>query len=304
MIYHPLCFSPGKSVLLETDICGDVDDVGALALLLAESRRYGFGIAGININCTVPESAAAVTAILRSRGFPDLPLGMAAPQQELASVYLAECAALLPSEARAELSSKSSERLYQDVLATVPDHSLNIISIGFLQTLDQAWRANPELFARKVDTVLVMGGSFLYKPGYREFNIVKSHQANAEDFVNHYPGPIVFVGFELGCDIYTDLSPKADKLSDPVVAAYRAYSMKATGAPTCRRNSWDPVTIDFAVHGEGARYRLSPSIDLKVDDGVFHFHEDPAANRAFVIPNQSNEALGEYLSRQILAEIS
>ncbi len=303
MFYHPLRFAPDHSVVLETDICDDVDDVGALALLLAESRRHGFGLSGININCPVPVSAAAVAAILRSRGFDGVPIGQSAVKDDQTSSYLPSVAALLPDEARAKLSPKPSRQFYKEILEVSADHSLTIISIGFLQVLDQVWREDPSLFERKVDTVLVMGGSFLFEPGYREFNVARCHRAEAGDFLNNYPGPVVFVGFELGYDIFTDLSPKACREDDPVVAAYRAYSTKAEGTATCRRNSWDPVTVDFAVHGEGARYRLSPSIRLQLVDGVCHFHEDPCANRAFVIPNQDSETIGNYLSRRILEEI-
>ena len=303
MLYHPLRFSPDHSVLLETDICGDVDDVGALALLLAETRHFGFGLAGININCPTPDSAAAVTAILRSRGFSGIPVGRAEPQKDLGSNYLSAVATLLP-DTEPPTTTMPSEQLYRQILESVPDHSLTIISIGFLQTLDQAWRTTPELFERKVASVIIMGGSFLYQPGYREFNLVRVHQSKAEDFINHYPGTLFFVGFELGCDIYTDLSPEAENLTDPVVAAYRAYSAKTNGGvPNYRRCSWDPITVDFAVHGEGARYRLSPNIELEVIDGVCRFRENPAANRAFVIPTQDNDTIGQYLSRQILADI-
>ena len=304
MFYTPLKYTPEHSVILETDICADVDDVGALALLLAESRRYGFKIAGISVNCTVPESAAAVAEILRSRGFGDIPVGLSPLQQKHSSSYLSEVAALLPEEERSRLSPLSSEELYKKVLEAVPDHSLTIISIGFLQVFDKVWRADSELFERKVAKVVIMGGSFLYKPGYREFNIVGAYQENSEDFVNNYPGRIIFIGFELGCDIYTDLSPAADKKDDPVVTAYRAHSAAFNnGVPHYSRKSWDPITVDFAIHGEGARYRLSPSVDLQSINGAFHFRENAAANRAFVIPVQDNDTIGKYISRQILADL-
>ena len=304
MFYTPLKFTPDNYVLLETDICEDVDDVGALALLLGESRRYGFKIAGISINCHAQDSVAAVTAIIRSRGFTDIPIGVSALQQERQSKYLADVAALLPEAERGQLAPLSSEELYKKVLETVPDHSLTIVSIGFLQVMDKMWHASSELFERKVENVIIMGGSFLYKPGYREYNIVAAYRENAEDFVVNYPGKTIFIGFELGCDIYTDLSPMADNMTDPAVMAYRLFSAAFNnGVPNYRRKSWDPITVDFAVHGEGARYRLSPSVELQVTDGVFHFKENPAATRAFVIPVQDNDTIGQYLSRQILADI-
>ena len=302
MFYTPLKFTSDHHVLLETDICADVDDVGALALLLAESKHYNFKIAGVNINCNAPDCTAAVTAILRSRGFTDIPLGLSAPQQKYTSEYLTAVASLLPEAERSRISPLSSEELYKNVLETVPDHSLTIISIGFMQEFDKAWRANSELFERKVDNVIIMGGSFLYKPDYREFNVVGAHQENSEDFINNYPGKIIFIGFELGIEIDTDLSPAADKKSDPVITAYREFSAAFNrGVPNYLRKSWDPITVDFAVHGEGARYRLSPNVALQSIGGVFHFQESAAANRAFVIPVQDNDTIGKYISGQILA---
>ncbi len=304
MFYQPLSTHPAKSVLLETDFCWDVDDVAALSLLLAASWQYGFSMAGVSVNCVRPESAAAVTAVLRSRGMPQVPVGLADTPGPDESPYLDLLARRLVPAERAALARLDSAELYRQVLENSPDQSLVIISIGFFNVLDQVWRKWPKLFERKVETVVAMAGSFLFRPDYHEFNVAHAYPEAAMDFINHYPGRMVFSGFEVGCDTFTDLAPKAES-PDLVPAAYHAFNAanEPGGKPSWRRPSWDPLTVDFAVTGEGAHYRLSPNVEIQVVNGATQFRENSASNRAFVIQNLDSQALGKYISNAVLDSI-
>ena len=304
MLYRPLRYDKSKAVLLETDFCWDVDDVGALSLLLTAARRHGFRVAGISVNCPRPESAAAIAAILKVHGMSQVPVGLSAEAGPDASPYLALLADWITAEERAALAPLDSRELYQMVLEDTPDQSLTVISIGFFNVLDQVWRKWPELFERKVDTVIAMAGSFLFESGYREFNIAHAYAEAAADFIDHYPGRMIFSGFEVGYDVFTDLSSKRG-LNHPVMVAYQAFNAaNQPGAPSWQRPSWDPCAVDFAVNGEGARYRLGPNSDIRVVDGVTVFCEAPTASRAFVIQNLDSQSLGEYISGSILEGIS
>ena len=304
MFYHPLRYNPKKSVILETDFSLDVDDVGALSLLLGSSRRHGFAISGISVNSPRPESAAAITAILAARGMQQIPIGLADEQSSEESAYHQVLAGFLSAEARAALRPMASAELYRRALEQAADNSLVIISIGFFNVLEQVWRAQPALFERKVETVIAMAGSFLFRPGYREFNIVYAFPEASSDFINNYPGRMIFSGVEMGYEMYTDLSPKAGS-GDPVPAAYEAFNVRNNpDGPRWRRASFDPLTVDFAVYGEGARYRLSPNADITVDGGgVIQFRENPAANRCFIVANQDDDTLGRAISEAILQDI-
>lgn len=303
MFYQPLKFNPQKSVILETDFCADVDDVGALSLLLAGARQYGFGVSGVSVNCVRPESAAAVSAVLASRGMPQVPLGLAKQFGPDESPYLALLARRLSPEASGSLAPLADDEFYRRILEDADDQSLVVISIGFFNVLDRIWRLLPELFERKVETVIAMAGSFYFRPGYHEFNVAHAYPEEATDFINHYPGRLIFSGFEIGWDTITDLAPKAGD-ADSVTEAYQAYNAAGQGTtPSWKRQSWDPLTVDFAIHGEGARYRLAPNSAIRLVEGVMEFCENPAANRSFVIQNQDSQTLGQYISEAVLKSI-
>jgi inosine-uridine nucleoside N-ribohydrolase len=48
--------------------------------------------------------------------------------------------------------------VYQNVLSEQPDSSVTIISVGFLNNLNDLLNANPELIAKKVKELVIMGG--------------------------------------------------------------------------------------------------------------------------------------------------
>ena len=100
--------------------------------------------------------------------------------------------------------------LYRKILAGQPDHSVTIITVGFLTNLanllnspgdDYSALNGYELVKRKVRRLVCMAGRF---PSGREFNLdqdVKSSQKVLTD----WPTPILFSGFEIGQKIKTGL---------------------------------------------------------------------------------------------------
>ena len=300
MIYIPLQYLPDQTVVLETDLGGDVDDVGALALLLDGSKRYGYRMGGVSLNRIGPRIPDAVRALLCARGFNELPIAHTVPGVEFESPYVAEMAKLLPEGARRE--TVPVQEFYRKLFAQAEDRSVTIVSVGFLQNLDIVWREDPALFEKKVRSVLIMGGSFLYKPEYKEYNFTcEGHLRETSDFVENYPGQVIYIGWEAGGHVWTDVSPKKD-ISDPVVAAYEAFG-RQEGCFPYRRQSWDPVTADFAIHGENGFYRLSPNVRVWLEEGMTRFAECPEGNAAFVILNQSEETVSGHISEAILETI-
>lgn len=300
MIYMPLKYFPKQTVVLETDIGSDVDDVGALALLLDGARKYGYRIGGISLNRKAPGIVEAVRAMLCTRGFGDVAIASPVSAPDFKSSYLSSMAAYLPDGAN--LDTIPAVDFYRSLFRDAPDASVTIVSIGFLQNLDAAWRAMPELFERKVRAAVIMGGGFLNDPERPEYNFNgEGHVRETEDFVNNYRGQVIYAGWETGAHVWTDVTPGKDR-RDPVIDAYRAFGSQPGYIPY-RRQSWDPVTVDFAVNGEGANYRISPSVRVWMENGLTRFRETPDGTAAFVILNRTEEELSGYISRAVLATV-
>ena len=300
MLYMPLKFLPSQTVVLETDIGGDVDDVGALTMLVDGARKYGYKMGGISLNRNTPNIVEGVRALLCMRGFADVPIASPVAAPESTHIYMNEMAKYLTEEA--DLTTIPAVEFYKRLFDGAEDGGVTIVSIGFLQNVQAAWRSMPELFEKKVRSVVVMGGSFLYEPNYKEYNFTwEGHLDVTTDFVGNYPGQVIYCGFECGQVVWTDVSPKKE-VKDPVIDAYRAFGSRP-GLFPYRRESFDPMTVDFAIHGEGAAYRLSPTVKVWLEDGMTRYRETPDGNAAFIIMNDTEEALGERISRAILDSI-
>ena len=306
MTPEPLFTRTGGTVILETDFCGDVDDVAALALLCGESRRHAgaFRIGGVSCNVVSPFTAPAVKAVLAPFGLQDVPVGVTddpPPPSGNESSYLAALAATwrgaeggrfveasLPCMTTADVSSGrgvptalphpatacNARELYRRVFAEAADGSVDVISIGFFNTLDEVLAKDPALFRRKVRAVWAMAGGFARCAGYAETNVRERPEASRR-FLDAWDGPIVFVGFESGEKVITDLSGLPPEcVAHPLVEAFRRYC-----GPSMKRPSWDPVTVDFAIHGENECYEISEPGHVRVaPDLSTPFTPDPAGN--------------------------
>lgn len=300
MIYLPLKYLPDQTVVMETDIGCDVDDVGALAMLLDGAKKYGYRMGGVSLNRAAPRIVEGTKALLYARGFGDVPVATSIPTQESESSYLDAMAKYLPADA--DLSAPSAPEFYRELFASAADGSVTIVSTGFLQNLQAVWRENEALFERKVRACVIMGGSFLFKPDYREYNFNwEGHLAAASDFVEHYPGTVIYSGWEAGAAVWTDVSPKKDS-RDPVPDAYGAFGSVPGNVPY-GRESWDPVTADFAIHGECDRWRLSPNVRVWLEDGMTRFRECPDGPAAFMILAKEPEAVSRWISDAIMASV-
>ena len=276
MTPEPLSARTGATVILETDFCGDVDDVAALALLCGEARRHAgaFRLGGVSCNVETPLAAPAVKAVLAAWGMEDVPVGVTddpPPPSGNASPYLA---ALAASRRGADPAPACPAReLYRRIFAEAADGSVDVISIGFFNTLDEVLAEDPALFRRKVRAVWAMAGGFARCAGYAETNIRERPDASRR-FLDAWDGPIVFAGFECGETVITDLSGLPPDCAHPLAEAFRRYC-----GPGMTRPSWDPVTVDFAVHGENDCYGLGEPGRVRVaPDLSTPFSPDPAGN--------------------------
>ena len=300
MTPEPLAARTGATVILETDFCGDVDDVAALALLCGESRRHpgAFRIGGVSCNVETPLAAPAVKAVLAAWGLQDVPVGVTddpPPPSGNESRYLAALAAMWRGAHPA--TSCTARELCRRVFAEAADGSVDVISIGFFNTLDEVLAEDPALFRRKVRAVWAMAGGFARCAAMSEFN-VKGYRDAARRFLEAWDGPIVFVGFECGETVMTDLSGlPAEYDSHPLVEAFRHHR-----GPAMKRSSWDPITVDLALGGENECYELGEPGRVRVaPDASTPFEPDPAGNARVLRFRAPDEAVSARISSRVRA---
>ncbi|WP_149243479.1 nucleoside hydrolase [Dyadobacter sp. 32] len=242
------------SVILDTDMDSDVDDVGALAMLHAYEKRGMLKILGVIVTSDEKYSAPCTEAINTYFGRPDLPIGVSQRDSpKVFSKYTRQIAEQFPHHLASNAEAKTSTAVYRQLLANASDKSVVIITIGHLTSLSRLINSLPdsisplyglELIAKKVKSWSCMGGQF---PSGKEANFYRPDPLSTVDCLAKWTLPVTFSGWEAGNVIITggESFKTRNKPSSPVYQAYLHYNgFKG-------RASWDQVAILEAVEAPG-----------------------------------------------------
>lgn len=228
-------------VIFDTDMCFDVDDVGALAVLHTYADQKSAEILAVCFNETHKDGAAAIDAINTWYGRGDIPIGiykgeLADPDHSKYLSYLAAYPHNVPDDHN---KIKSALEVYAEALSVQPDQSVVIISVGFLNNLELLLNQHKDLVSRKVKKLVIMGG--LIKD---DFNFVRHNLVSCtEKVLKEWPTPIIIT--QLGGNVNTGACLKTEPDSPVREAYYRWFDNKFEG-----RASWDSFAVLYAIRGE------------------------------------------------------
>lgn len=283
-----------RLLIVDTDIGADCDDAGAMAVLFRLVKDYEFPCAVIN--CTPDRSGSlAVAAIAESRGVKSPLLGQAERAAILEDDRYHVYDRILAEEFREKYPVPAIEEsisLYLRLLRDAPDGGVIWVPIGPLHQLAAVWRDHPELVRRKVYAVVCMGGVYgnFETFGHREYNLRMAADATKIVF-EEFPCPIICIGLEIGQRI-----PSGFVLPDRRDPVNRAYEIHTRGKML--RPSWDPLTVLFAIEGEGKRFSLSaPGINRITPDGSNYFTEDPSGRHFYITEKLAPVEISTYLEQ-------
>jgi hypothetical protein len=166
-----------------------------------------------------------------------------------------------PTRLKSGTEAPDARLLYRKILASRPDQSVVINSIGPLINLagllqTAADESSPlkgaDLVKAKVKLLVVAGGK---NPTGTSSNFSKEKaKAYTKPVIEQWPGPVVFVGNEVGGTIDTGWSLNREATAaHPARAAYRLFH---AGDDAKKRPSWDQAAVLFAIRGTGSVYEL------------------------------------------------
>ncbi len=200
-------------VIFDTDFGPDYDDVGAITLL------HCFADSGlVNILATIGSSkyknaAAAINVFNTYFGRPEIPIAVVRGEAvELGDKqhWTDTIISRYPHKIQNNEDVPDALDLYRKILSSQPDHSVTIITVGFLTNLANLLRSSGdsysplngyELVKKKVATLFLWQGGF---PSGREFNLAEDVNASKK-VLSQWPTSILFSGFEIGQKIKTGL---------------------------------------------------------------------------------------------------
>lgn len=298
--------SKPQSVIFDSDMGPDYDDVGAIAML------HAFADSGyINILATIASTKyAGVAPVLDVLNTyfkrPDIPIGV--PHQTGLDIrdrqhWSDSLVANYPHSIQQNSDVPEAVAVYRKVLAAQPDNSVTIITVGFFTNLADLLRSKPDQYSRlsgeqlvrkKVARLVSMAGKF---PGGKEFNVEKDAAASQYVFT-HWPTTVLLSGFEIGEQIKVGVPlVRNDAITNSPVKDVFRISIPLDPADKEGRMSWDETAVLVAAKGHRPWYRLQQGTMTVAADGSNGWKNGTGKHYYLlpVLPHKTVEALIEQL---------
>ncbi|RKN83737.1 nucleoside hydrolase [Paenibacillus ginsengarvi] len=311
------------SIILDTDIETDSDDVGAVAVLHALADQGEANILGMICSSPLEWEAPCLQALNTFYNRPLIPIGtLKVKDQDSDSnllpyldhvrrmhpqrMYNRYISQHYPNTLRSGRNAPDSTQVYRKLLSAQPDRSVTICAVGFLGPLSRLLQSGPdewsemngtELVRRKVNLLVSMAIA-TFPEGKDRFNW-KMDPESAEQVLSHWPTPIAVS--EYGDHIWTGsrLCLELDE-QHPVRTAYKLY-LDGEGKS---RSSWDQVAVLYAVRGTGDVFTEKTGYKIKYDagTGMHHWHShDEGSGDIYIKPTLSSEEMALRIENLMIA---
>ena len=259
-------------LILDTDMAIDVDDAGTLGLLHALADNGEVTILAVMHSTGYRYTVGAIDAINTYYGRPALPIGAYKGDYERnkSGKYAKPLSDKFPNDIKHHDNVPEATTLYRQILASRPDRSVTVVTVGFLINLERLLKSSADKYStlkgidlvkRKVKNLVVMGGKI---PSGTEFNLSRSGIGPSTKYaIENWPTRIMFSTFKIGDAIKTGAKLEAAPKENPVREAYRLYY----DGRFFNRRSWDQTAVLYAVRGLSSYWNA-------VTEGYNHINAD------------------------------
>jgi len=292
LLFAPLSFLAQQKpatvpVIFDSDMGPDYDDVGAITLLHAFADS-GYVKILATVASTKYEGVAAVLNVFNTYfKKPDILIGVPRGRALELKDYQHWTDTLIknyPHTIKTNDETPDAVTVYRKVLASQPDTSVTIITVGFVTNLAGLLQSQPdqyskltglELVKKKVRQLVCMAGRF---PQGSEFNLDRDAASSFETF-RSWPTRVIFSGFEIGYRIRTGLPLiNNDRIrNSPVKDAFR-ISIPKDPQDSLGRMSWDETAVLVAIKGYQPWYTLNPGTIIINKDGSNGWDNKPSSH--------------------------
>ncbi|MFI5161395.1 MAG: nucleoside hydrolase [Sphingobacteriales bacterium] len=279
------------SIIFDSDMGPDYDDVGAITILHALADKGEAKILATIASTKYPGVAGVMNVFNTYFNRPNMPIGV--PKGDALELrdwqhWTDTLLAKFPHKIKTNDEAWDAIKLYRKILASQPDKSVTIVTVGFLTNLSNLLNSTgdnysslggKELVAKKVKLLVCMGGKF---PSGFEFNVMKDAKASQNVYQN-WPTQVIFSGFEIGQKIHVGLpliNNQAIK-NDPAKDVFAICIPKAK-EDSAGRMSWDETAVLVAIKGYSKYYTLHPG-RIKVADDGSDIWDDNGKGQAYLV---------------------
>lgn len=284
--------SPEK-IIFDTDMGPDYDDVGAIAILHALADLGECEILATLASDGHPSIAPTIEMFNRYYGKGGIPVGI--PDNGVANFTASNnwndsLLVRFAPDLKSKTDYPKASEIYRKVLASQPDKSVTIVTVGFTTNLAKLLRTGSddhsplsgvELVKKKVKKWVAMAGRF---PEGREFNVFID-SVSSSYVLERWPTPILFSGFEIGERIFTGskVAEKNDQ-NNPVSWAYKYNLATYENKPVKNRMSWDQTAVLCAIRDpERYFYVCGPGKIIVNPSGYNNWDPDSTKDHYFLV---------------------
>lgn len=301
-----------ESIIFDTDMGPDYDDVGALAVLHAfADSNYVDILATVSSN-KMEKTTQLINLINTYFNRPDIPIGVT--KDPIAKnndtwhkgvKWTEELLKQYPYHQAKASMAEDAVKVYRKVLAQQTDHSVTIVTVGFFTNLKNLLLSPPdgisnmagkELVARKVKKLVSMACRF---PKGREYNAYADAKST-KYVVENWPSTIVLSGAEIGRYIRTGDKMIACSEDSPIKEAYRiAIPQDRLEFENSRyemggRASYDQTTVVAAVLGNKF-FDMERGNVLVEEDGSNTWEVDPTGKHVILKHKYSFQEMADII---------
>lgn len=249
-------------IIFDTDIGGDADDLGALAMLHNYVKRGDCELLAIMLWTTDEYAVPAVDAINRFYLHPDIPIGT---RKDPTYTSTANYNKVIADNFEHKLTYNDvpdAIDLYRKILSSAADSSITIVTVGPLLNIKRLLQTKADkysqlngsnLVSKKVKEFVIMGGQF--PKGENEWNFNGDMPGVTKYVIDILKVPIVFSGFEVGAAIKTGAIFNEIDKDTPLYQGFLYFSQHAPWVKDqykgkiINNSTFDQTAVLYAVNG-------------------------------------------------------
>ncbi|MBC8005884.1 MAG: nucleoside hydrolase [Verrucomicrobia bacterium] len=294
--YRPLSASEAllhskPQVILDADLDSDIDDMGALAMLLNMHKQGAIELIGVIVTSDDPYAPSCADVMNTFYGLPEIPVGYLKDQPKLTnhSRYTKFIANEFPGKIKAWQDAEDAIALYRKLLAQNNNESVVIVTIGHLTSLQGLLQSKADensslngkqLVKKKVKKWICMGGQF---PKGKEANFYRPDPQSTLYCVANWNKEVVFCGWEIGNKVITGGNGLKETLkpSHPLYRGYELYNNFA-GRP-----SWDQIAVLLLTSESQKFFNYKTGTCIVNPDGSNSWKDEKKGKHQHVVFNPS-----------------
>ncbi|SHM95916.1 Inosine-uridine nucleoside N-ribohydrolase [Mucilaginibacter sp. OK098] len=295
-------------VIFDSDMGPDYDDVGAITILHTLADKGEAKILATMASTNYEGVAGVLNVFNTYFNKPWIPVGV--PKGTALNLrdwqhWTDTLLAKYPHKIKTNTEAADAVKLYRKILASQPDHSVTIITVGFLTNLSNLLNTGAdeyssltgkELVKKKVKQLVCMAGRF---PSGSEFNVMKDAPSSKNVYEN-WDTPVIFSGFEIGVKIKAGLPliHNSTIQNSPVKDAFR-ISIPMAAEDSLGRCSWDETAVLVAIRGYNLFYDLHKGKIVVAADGS-NTWDDKGIGQAYLVEKADYKTVQDLINELIM----